>query len=72
MRPSFAAIVTLSFLLFISCHTTKKTDESTPAIKKEEPTNSAVPVGLGLGNKAPEINEISPEGKPIALSSLQG
>lgn len=29
-------------------------------------------VGLNIGDKAPEINLMSPDGKPIALSSLKG
>ena len=29
-------------------------------------------VGTGVGNKAPELNFESPEGKKIALSSLKG
>lgn len=34
--------------------------------------NSEVSVGLKIGNKAPDIEYFSPEGKPIKLSSLKG
>ena len=34
--------------------------------------NSAATVGIEVGNKAPELNFMSPEGKTIPLSSLKG
>ncbi|RLD63150.1 MAG: TlpA family protein disulfide reductase [Bacteroidetes bacterium] len=35
-------------------------------------SNQKVVVGLNIGNKAPELIYQSPDGKPIALSSLKG
>src|SRR5438045_1290851 len=73
MRSSFSTTLSiLAFFLVISCHSQKKTTGSTPPEKTIEPQKSAVPVGLGLGNRAPEIKEMSPDGNPIALSSLHG
>ncbi len=34
--------------------------------------NADAPIGLNIGNKAPELNFKNPEGKEIALSSLKG
>jgi thiol-disulfide isomerase/thioredoxin len=39
---------------------------------KTKPENKEAVIGLNIGNKAPEINEKSPEGKDLALSSLKG
>lgn len=47
----------------------------TSAIKKTIPANTAekkFPVGLEIGNLAPDINLETPEGKLLALSSLRG
>lgn len=35
-------------------------------------TGADAPVGLNIGNKAPELKFMNPEGKAIALSSLKG
>ena len=35
-------------------------------------SDSEVVVGLNIGNKAPELNFLNPEGKEVALSSLKG
>ena len=43
--------------------------EKAPAAKTGETT---VPTGIEVGNIAPEINLNTPEGKPLALSSLRG
>jgi thiol-disulfide isomerase/thioredoxin len=40
-------------------------------VKGSTDTKEAV-IGLNIGNKAPEINEKTPDGKEIKLSSLQG
>jgi thiol-disulfide isomerase/thioredoxin len=39
---------------------------------KSKPENKDAVIGLNIGNKAPEINEKSPEGKDLALSALKG
>jgi thiol-disulfide isomerase/thioredoxin len=39
---------------------------------KAAPAEPAVAEGLEIGNRAPEINLNTPEGKPLALSSLRG
>jgi thiol-disulfide isomerase/thioredoxin len=39
---------------------------------KNQPSKASVPVGLEIGNMAPEINLQTPEGKDLALSSLRG
>ena len=41
-------------------------------LNSTNPQDSEVVVGLNPGNKAPELNFTSPEGKMIALSSLKG
>jgi thiol-disulfide isomerase/thioredoxin len=51
----------LALLANISVHATKS---------KPEPKE--VTIGLNIGNKAPEINEKSPEGKDLKLSALKG
>ena len=46
-------------------------DDNSP--KNETPeTTSEVPVGLAIGNRAPELEYTSPDGKMIKLSSLKG
>jgi thiol-disulfide isomerase/thioredoxin len=47
-----------------------KDDNSTKTETME--TSSEVPVGLAIGNRAPELEYTSPEGKMIKLSSLKG
>jgi len=57
--------ITLILAMFLAVASTTnaiKTNED-----KTEPT-----IGLGIGNKAPEISEMSPDGKELKLSSLQG
>jgi thiol-disulfide isomerase/thioredoxin len=46
-------------------------DDSSPKTENPE-TTSEVPVGLSIGNKAPELEYTSPDGKMIKLSSLKG
>lgn len=46
------------------------TKKATPTMTKTAVPN--VPVGLQIGNMAPEINLQTPEGKMLALSSLRG
>ena len=53
----------------------KKAAVQKPAVKNKdaaEPVAPAPPVGLEIGNTAPEINLPTPEGKTLALSSLRG
>ncbi|MFC2119246.1 TlpA family protein disulfide reductase [Bacteroidota bacterium] len=45
---------------------------STNSNAQETKTNEKVKIGLSIGNKAPEIELNSPEGKLITLSSLKG
>lgn len=46
--------------------------ENKPASMETTNTASEIPVGLAIGNRAPEIDFKSPEGKTIKLSSLKG
>ena len=59
-----------SFAVFQSATNAPRNE---PGIKKEISSVSAeVSVGLNIGNKAPDIEYISPDGKTIKLSSLKG
>jgi thiol-disulfide isomerase/thioredoxin len=65
---SVAAI--FSFAVFYSAMSSPKNESG---IKKENSSISTeVAVGLNIGNKAPDIEYISPDGKSIKLSSLKG
>lgn len=47
----------------------------TAAVKKSTSVKSEevkIPVGIEIGNRAPDINQPSPDGKMLALSSLRG
>jgi thiol-disulfide isomerase/thioredoxin len=46
--------------------------ENKPAQTESTITSDQIPVGLAIGNKAPEIEYQTPEGKTIKLSSLKG
>ena len=65
---SVAAI--FSFAVFYSA---KSTPRNETGIKEEiSSVNTEVSVGLNIGNKAPDIEYTSPDGKTIKLSSLKG
>ena len=61
----FIAVSTLSYSNAKSISKNTETVSSTY-------NNDKVVVGLNVGNKAPELKFQSPDGKPIALSSLKG
>ena len=61
MKMKISLVFALLFMLAVAANSTQtKTD-----------TKEAT-IGLNIGNKAPEINEKSPEGKDLKLSSLKG
>jgi thiol-disulfide isomerase/thioredoxin len=61
----FSITILAAFLIIFSC----SGDPSKPAFWKKADT---VPVGLEIGNRAPELSFPSPEGTSIALSDLKG
>lgn len=72
-RLSLLGIIVVIFLYIVSFSPFRKmkdkgmeTDTSTTTL------NSSASVGLNVGNKAPEIEYTSPDGKTIKLSSLKG
>ena len=69
MKPLFLLIASGCVALSFGFLSEQKTNppSSNSALLQTEPV-----IGLGLGNKAPEISLKSPEGKIIALSSLRG
>jgi len=58
--------LTIAFVLFFAIATLSNAANSKKEDKKE------APIGLNIGNKAPEIIEKSVDGKELKLSSLQG
>ena len=70
-RTKFTLLLTIIALIFVSCKSggTEKEKESTGTIGKKAET---IPVGLNVGNIAPDMEYMSPDGKPIKLSSLRG
>lgn len=65
---SVAAI--LSFSVFLYANSTPRNESG--MIKEIPSVITEVSVGLNVGNKAPEIEYPSPDGKAIKLSSLKG
>lgn len=65
-------IIGVACVMLMNC---KSTQESTPVAanepQKTEQTKSDKPIGLNLGNKAPEIKGNDPNGNEITLSSLK-
>ena len=63
---------------FLACdaqtpQTTQATKTTTTPVKAKKKSEKPSPaVGLEIGNLAPEINLQTPDGKPLALSSLHG
>ncbi|MBN2347893.1 MAG: TlpA family protein disulfide reductase [Bacteroidales bacterium] len=68
MKRSIIIILTVIILLSLSC---KKNTESNATKKTTINTVSAEP-GLNIGNKAPALSFLSPEGENYTLESLQG
>lgn len=65
----------LALVLLIACKSKKETSSNSTStdIKKETTvTTVEAPEGLNLGNKAPEIELNTPQGKVLKLSSLKG
>ncbi len=69
MKPIFvfiaSCLVVISFGFFSKSHINHHTTKA--QLQQPEPA-----IGLGLGNRAPEISLKNPEGKTINLSSLRG
>lgn len=64
MKQFFVSIVALFFVFSLSA---QNEHVKTKEVSRNEPT-----VGTNIGDKAPELEYLSPEGESIALSSLEG
>ena len=65
------ALLPVIFCMLFAC-SGRKTDESTTRNTETGKSSPAAVVGLEIGNEAPDMAFLSPEGKTIALSSLRG
>ncbi len=70
----FLPVIFAAGIALCSCSSdnSKQSASNTQPAATTETASSEVPVGLGIGNRAPELEFSSPEGKTIALSSLRG
>jgi thiol-disulfide isomerase/thioredoxin len=68
----FIVLSVLVCLSTTSCKTKKEQAPATASSTETPPLRENAPIGLNLGNQAPEILQNNPMGAPIALSSLRG
>ncbi|HAM10870.1 MAG: alkyl hydroperoxide reductase [Bacteroidetes bacterium GWE2_41_25] len=59
-----------SFAVFYAANSAPRNESG--IIEETSPVNTEVSVGLNIGNKAPEMEYNTPEGKTVKLSSLKG
>lgn len=69
MKLNIICVVTC--IVLMNCKSKKETTSVTAVETKTEETKPQQAVGLNLGNKAPEITGISPNGTEITLASLK-
>lgn len=67
MKKSTVIIILLAVSIPLGILTAQEKSSESKGSEK-----SSVPVGLEIGNLAPEISQNTPAGKPLALSSLRG
>jgi thiol-disulfide isomerase/thioredoxin len=73
MKKQFLALSIVAMLAVFSCAGDGDKDKSYTAAEPQINTEKlSIPVGLAIGNKAPDIEYPSPDGKAIRLSSLEG
>jgi thiol-disulfide isomerase/thioredoxin len=68
-------VIAFSILLCLSatfCKTKKEQAPATASSTDTPPLREKAPIGLNLGNQAPEILQNNPIGAPVALSALRG
>lgn len=73
VRLLFIPVILIMMLVTVSCSKKEKTrKEAEKRTGTESIISPEVPVGLGIGYRAPDMEYPSPDGKMIRLSSLRG
>lgn len=62
----------LSMILIITLISCSGTQGKEAPVKSSDKKSTSIPVGLGVGFKAPEVELFSPDGNQLKLSALRG